>query len=67
MEVKEGREYLLDGKQKVTVLKASNRSKTYFNVETQNKSIISVEKERLEPFLNINDPGDFFYPEKVVE
>jgi hypothetical protein len=46
MEIEVGRQYWLDGKTKVSIVKALNRSKTVFSVTT-GQSILTVEKERL--------------------
>ena len=53
MEIELGQNYLLDGKTKVIVLKATNRAKTFFNIEIPGKGVESVEKERLKPFVDI--------------
>jgi len=63
MEIETGRDYLLDGKIKVIVLKATNRAKTFFNIEIPGKGVESVEKERLRSLPDMNAPKDFFYPE----
>lgn len=42
-----GKDYLLDGKHPVKVLKAINRSKTIFSVETAKGTIETIEAERL--------------------
>ena len=47
--IETGRDYLLDGKTPVTALKPLNRSKTIFSIELPNKSIDTVEIERLRP------------------
>jgi len=47
MTVEPGHQYLLDGNVTVTVLKALNRSKTMFIVETSNGSVESVAVDRL--------------------
>lgn len=48
--IEPGGKYLLDGKTEVTVLKASNRAQTVFIVETATRSVLLVERERLQPF-----------------
>lgn len=47
--IETGHTYLLDGKTPVTALKPLNRSKTMFSIELPNKSIDTVEVERLQP------------------
>jgi len=47
IEIKKGRQYLLDGKDSVTVIKPVNRAETLFSVEIPGKGIIMVEKNRL--------------------
>jgi hypothetical protein len=42
-----GRDYLLDGEHQVKVLKAINRSKTIFSVETEQQSVEMIARERL--------------------
>lgn len=42
-----GREYFLDGKTRVKVIRQINRSGTSFSVETLDGSILIVEKNRL--------------------
>ena len=49
IKIEPGQNYLLDGKTIVKVLKAINRSLTMFNVETDARSIESVEASRLQP------------------
>lgn len=46
MEIEVSRQYWLDGKVKVSIIKALNRAKTMFCVDT-GQSILTVEKERL--------------------
>jgi hypothetical protein len=62
MEIETGQDYLLDGKIKVTVLKALNRSKTFYSIEIPEKGIESVEKDRLKSIEDLNNPVQFFYP-----
>lgn len=62
MEIETGRDYLLDGKTKVTVLKTLNRSKTFFSIEIPGKGIESVESDRLTFIDDLNNPQHFFYP-----
>jgi hypothetical protein len=47
--IETGHIYLLDGRTPVTALKPLNRSKTIFSIELPNKSIDTVEIERLQP------------------
>jgi hypothetical protein len=47
-QIETGHVYLLDGKTPVTALKPLNRSKTVFSIELPNKSIDTVEIERLQ-------------------
>lgn len=49
VKIEPGHSYLLDGKKMVKVLKAINRSFTIYNVETDARSIESVEASRLQP------------------
>jgi hypothetical protein len=44
-----GQVYMLDGKEPVKVLKALNRSKTTFSIETPNNSIETITIDRLLP------------------
>ena len=46
MEIENGRQYLLDGKTPVSVVKAINKAKTVYSI-IMGQSIITVEKERL--------------------
>ncbi|SKC84161.1 hypothetical protein [Ohtaekwangia koreensis] len=43
-----GRQYLLDGKIVVVILKPVNRSKTIYSVELPGPSIMAVERNRLQ-------------------
>jgi hypothetical protein len=56
-EIEPGHRYLLDGKIEVVVLKAVNRAKTMYNIEIPGKSILSVEKERLEKIITPVEAG----------
>jgi hypothetical protein len=47
MNIEEGAQYLLDGKVLVTAIKALTRSRTTFSVQRPDKSIETVDKERL--------------------
>jgi hypothetical protein len=47
--IETGHIYLLDGRTPVTALKPLNRSKTIFSIELPDKSIDTVEIERLLP------------------
>jgi len=49
-----GKRYLLDGKTEVTVLKSSNRSNSLFVVETPNRIVEIVARERLSSLSNHN-------------
>jgi hypothetical protein len=49
-----GKEYLLDSKIVVKVLRSLNRSKTIFCVETTGQNILTVEKKRLTPIKEDN-------------
>ncbi len=44
-----GQEYLLDGKILVKVIKPINRAGTFFCVEIPNQTILTVERERIQP------------------
>lgn len=44
-----GQEYLLDGKVLVKLIKTINRAGTIFSVEIPSQSILTVEKQRLQP------------------
>ena len=44
-----GQKCLLDGKTLVKVIKSINRSGTVFSVEIPNQSILTVERDRLQP------------------
>jgi hypothetical protein len=56
-EIEPGHRYLLDGKIEVVVLKPVNRAKTMYNIEIPGKSILSVEKERLEKITTVEAAG----------
>jgi hypothetical protein len=47
MEIESGADCLLDGKTRVVVIRALNRSKTMFSVQLPEKGIDTVEKNRL--------------------
>ncbi|HEY9048505.1 MAG TPA: hypothetical protein VIN08_21510 [Ohtaekwangia sp.] len=47
-ELETGRQYLLDGKIVVVIVKPVNRSKTMYSVEMPGRSVIAVERERLQ-------------------
>jgi hypothetical protein len=49
--IETGHIYLLDGRTRVTALKPLNRSKTIFSIELPDKSIDTVEIERLQPHV----------------
>jgi hypothetical protein len=49
IKIEPGRDYLLDGKTQVKVLKPVNRSQTIFNVEIIGQRVESVEAGRLKP------------------
>ncbi|HEY9008789.1 hypothetical protein [Ohtaekwangia sp.] len=47
-ELETGRQYLLDGKTVVVIVKPVNRSKTMYSVEMPGRSVIAVERDRLQ-------------------
>jgi hypothetical protein len=53
MEIESGADCLLDGKTKVTVIRALNRAKTVFSVQLPEKGIDTVEKSRLSPLTEL--------------
>lgn len=54
MEIENGRQYLLDGKTPVSVVKAINKAKTVYSI-IMGQSIITVEKERLKNMETVKE------------
>lgn len=54
MEIENGRQYLLDGKTPVSVVKAINKAKTVYSI-VMGQSIITVEKERLKNMETVKE------------
>ena len=55
-DIKPGNECLLDGKTVVKVIKPLNRSNSMFSIEIDGRSILTVEKSRLQPIHKNSTP-----------